>query len=181
MKQAYQLISKQTLLQAICLIVLGVSLLFNPTTVFEFSVIVISIYLVINGCLMIFSSVQAKKANQDYYTNFIFGLINIVLAIFLYFFAGKLILLLPVLLGLFILYNSIVNLIQGVQIQKQSSHKAGGYIVYSTIILIIGLILIFYPFKITILLFRVVGVILLVMGIVSAMGSRLISKEEKED
>ena len=180
MKQFYQFITKQMVLQGLCLLIIGAAILYNPKAVFDIIVLIISIYLLVNGSLRIVEGLRLKKKDEAYYSPLTIGISSIIAAIIIFIFASQFIGLLTILLGGFIVFSAVLNLIQGIQLQKYSLKKAAGFIIYSTVLLIMGLILIFSPYDPSNQLFRFIGFIFVVMGIAAIVSSIIFPSEMKE-
>lgn len=78
------------------------------------------------------------------------------------FFAPAIASILPILLGLAIICNGIFQLIMGLNM------KSTPWLIYSVLLLIGGIVLLFNPFASLLVLFQIFGVILIVMGVSEA-------------
>ncbi|HEN2009901.1 TPA: DUF308 domain-containing protein, partial [Enterococcus faecium] len=88
------------------------------------------------------------------------GLFFLILALIVYAFAPAIVSILPILLGLAVIINSLFQLFFSM------NTKAKSWSVYSSILLLIGgFVLLFNPFKSLMLLFQIFGFILIFMGI----------------
>ena len=150
---------RHTLLRAAVFIVLGSGIVFNPSAFFQFVGYLIAGYLTLLGLINIYDDYKIKKQVGSFGLGLFSGIILIILALAFLFFAPVIVSSLPFLLGFAIAINGIFQLIMAL------NGKQLGWIIYSILVLIAGLVLVFNPFKSFIVLLQVFGLILIFMGI----------------
>ncbi|BDP50030.1 membrane protein [Enterococcus faecium] len=155
-----QNIQKYALLRAAVYIISGIAIVLNPSAVFHFIGYLITAYLVLLGLLNLFEAYRFKRKTGSWSIGLFSGLFFLILALIVYAFAPAITTILPILLGLAVIINSLFQLFFSM------NTKAKSWSVYSSILLLIGgFVLLFNPFKSLMLLFQIFGFILIFMGI----------------
>ncbi|EMP9656051.1 DUF308 domain-containing protein [Enterococcus faecium] len=155
-----QNIQKYALLRAAVYIISGIAIVLNPSAVFHFIGYLITAYLVLLGLLNFFEAYRFKRKTGSWSIGLFSGLFFLILALIVYAFAPAIVSILPILLGLAVIINSLFQLFFSM------NTKAKSWSVYSSILLLIGgFVLLFNPFKSLMLLFQIFGFILIFMGI----------------
>lgn len=131
----------------------------NPSAVFHFIGYLITAYLVLLGLLNLLR-LTVLKGKQVLGVSVCSVVFFLILALIVYAFAPAIVSILPILLGLAVIINSLFQLFFSM------NTKAKSWSVYSSILLLIGgFVLLFNPFKSLMLLFQIFGFILIFMGI----------------
>ncbi len=155
-----QNIQKYALLRAAVYIISGIAIvLIAPSAVFHFIGYLITAYLVLLGLLNLFEAYRFKRKTGSWSIGLFSGLFFLILALIVYAFAPAIVSILPILLGLAVIINSLFQLFFSM------NTKAKSWSVYSILLLIGGFVLLFNPFKSLMLLFQIFGFILIFMGI----------------
>ena len=152
------------LLRAVVYIAFGIFAVIEPEMLFQSIVYVVSIYLAILGILGIFSGFRAKKETDTYGGSFISGIFLIIAAAIILFFAPAIASIFPFFLGILIVINAVYQLINAVN-AKNAGASGFGWIIFSLILAVLGIILIFNPFSSLLVLFQIFGGILILMAI----------------
>ncbi len=100
-----------------------------------------------------------KKQTGDWGFGLVSGIVFLIIALIVLVFASAIVSILPIILGLVIIANGLFELFFGL------NTKSKGWSLYSVLLLIGGLILLFNPFKSLMFLFQIFGAILIFMGI----------------
>ncbi|WP_430606249.1 HdeD family acid-resistance protein [Enterococcus sp. DIV0180] len=150
------------LVRAIIYIVLGVLIVINPRAVFNLIGYLITTYFCLLGIFNLFEDYKRKKQVGSWGFGLFSGIIFLILALVVLFFAPAIASILPILLGLAIICNGIFQLIMGLNM------KSTPWLIYSVLLLIGGIVLLFNPFASLLVLFQIFGVILIVMGVSEA-------------
>lgn len=154
-----QNIQKYALLRAAVYIISGIAIVLNPSAVFHFIGYLITAYLVLLGVLNLFEAYRFKRKTGSWSIGLFSGLFFLILALIVYAFAPAIVSILPILLGLAVIINSLFQLFFSM------NTKAKSWSVYSILLLIGGFVLLFNPFKSLMVLFQIFGFILIFMGI----------------
>jgi uncharacterized membrane protein HdeD (DUF308 family) len=155
---------RHTLVRAAVYIVLGSAIALKPTAFFHLVGYVIASYLVLMGLINIYDDYRVKKQTGSYGLGLVSGILFIILAAVFLLLASVIVSILPFLLGLVIAINGVSQLVMAL------NSKRFGWILYSAVVLLAGIILIFNPFKSFIVLFQVFGFILIFMGLSEVIG-----------
>ncbi|WP_165005952.1 MULTISPECIES: DUF308 domain-containing protein [unclassified Enterococcus] len=154
-----QNIQKYALLRALIYVVLGIVIVLNPSAVFHFIGYLITAYFALLGILNLFEAYRFKKRTGSWSLGLFSGLFFLIVALIVFAFAPAIVSILPILLGLAVIFNSLFQLFFSM------NTKAKGWSLYSIVLLIGGLVLLFNPFKSLMVLFQIFGFILIFMGI----------------
>lgn len=147
------------LLRAIIYILIGLAIAINPGGFFNFVGYLITGYLALIGLVNIFEDLKNRKNGGVFGVGLFSGIFFLILALIVWLFSKEIVSILPILLGLGIICNGLFQLVLGLNL------KSTGWIIYSVILLVLGFVLIFNPFKSVLLLFQAFGVILIFMGV----------------
>ncbi|MFV0560806.1 MAG: HdeD family acid-resistance protein [Enterococcus sp.] len=153
-------------LRAAIYLIGGIMILINPDGVFQIIVYLISGYIALLGIINCISGFKMKKQSGSYGLGLANGLIQIFLAILLLVFARTLVSVLPFILGLLIVLNGVLSFIQSLN----GSPRSMGWLIYSVLLTIAGVVLVFNPFQSTMFLFQIFGTLLIIMGISEGIG-----------
>ena len=162
-------------LRAILFIVFGLLIAIQPGMLIHFSVKGIALYRLIMGIIGLVNGLRERSASSNglMNTTTIFGIIELVGALFVWLFAKPLLSLLPFVIGVVLLIHGI-NYIMQVRSNKRyvNSSTLPSYI-YGALVVVVGFIMIFNPFGSLTVLFSIFGWVLVVMGIAEIFGTRV--------
>lgn len=151
--------------KGILYILLGIVALVIPETMEKTLGYMLGIVLVIAGGVSMISYLL-RDAQENYYRNdFVFGLVGIVLGIIVLLKVEIIISLIPLLLGILVIISGCAKLQDVVDMKRMNSGNWIVMLILALINLILGLVLIFNPFKAAALMFRMLGVGLIFSGI----------------
>ncbi|MGM9902594.1 hypothetical protein A5844_000096 [Enterococcus sp. 10A9_DIV0425] len=146
-------------LRAAIYIIAGLAIIVSPTTVFNFIGYLITAYFVLLGVINLVEAYKNKQRTGVWGFALISGLAFLVIGLIVFLFASAIVSILPIILGLIIIANGCLQLFIGLNTHSK------GWSIYSILLLIGGLILLFNPFQSLMVLFQIFGGILLLMGI----------------
>ncbi|MFB8488831.1 HdeD family acid-resistance protein [Enterococcus durans] len=146
-------------LRAAIYIIAGLAIVINPTAVLHFIGYLITAYFALLGLINILEAHKNKKQTGDWGFGLVSGIVFLIIALIVLVFASAIVSILPIILGLVIISNGLFQLFFGL------NTKSKGWSLYSVLLLIGGLILLFNPFKSLMFLFQIFGAILIFMGI----------------
>ncbi|MBO0462176.1 DUF308 domain-containing protein [Enterococcus sp. DIV1298c] len=146
-------------LRAAIYIIAGIAIVISPTAVFNFVGYLITAYFVLLGLINLFEAYKNKQKTGVWGFGLFSAIAFLVFALIVFLFASAIVSILPILLGLMILANGAFQLFISL------NTKSKGWSIYSVVLLIGGLILLFNPFKSLMVLFQIFGGILIFMGI----------------
>lgn len=151
--------------KGILYILLGIVALVIPETMEKTLGYMLGIVLIIAGGVSMISYLL-RDAQENYYRDdFVFGLVGIVLGIIVLLKVEIIISLIPLLLGIMVIISGCAKLQDVVDMKRMNSGNWIVMLILALINLILGLVLIFNPFKAATLMFRMLGVGLIFSGI----------------
>lgn len=156
-------VERSTLWQAIIYFVLGVLILLYPRFFFDVMVYVIAGYLAIMGIWMIFQGVRRRQGGLP--PAFFMGLIYLILAAVVFFFAETLASLLPILIGALFLFGGIIRLIQALGYRQSIAGRWIWFLIGSLLWIGVGILMLTNPFSSLLVLFQLFGGILIAISI----------------
>ena len=119
-------LERSTLWQAVIYFVLGVLILLYPRFFFDVMVYVIAGYLAIMGIWMIFQGMRRRQGGLP--PAFFMGVIYLILAAIVFFFAETLASLLPILIGSLFLFGGVIRLIQALGYRQSMAGRWFGFL-----------------------------------------------------
>ena len=154
----------EAILTGVLYILLGIVALVIPETMQKTLGYLIGIVLIVAGLISIICYLL-RDARENYYHNeFVFGLIGMVLGAAVLYKVEVIISLIPFILGILVLFSGCSKLQDAIDLKRLSYGSWAGMLVVAVINIILGIILICNPFKAAIVLFRVLGVGLILSG-----------------
>lgn len=158
-------LKKYAVLRGIIYILFGCFIVANPRTIFQLAVYLISAYIAIMGVFNAFEGWKVKKQTNAYGLSFLGGAIQIIFAGFILVFAKGIVSILPIFLGFIILIVGMSYAMQALNLRNYVNVKWVPMMVYSALLIVGGFVILFNPFKSTLVLFQMFGAILIFMGI----------------
>ena len=154
----------EAILTGVLYILLGIVALVIPETMQKTLGYLIGIVLIIAG-LVSMVCYLLRDARENYYHNeFVFGLVGIVVGAAVLYKVEVIISLIPFILGILVLFSGCSKLQDAIDLKRLSYGSWVGMLVVAVINIILGVVLICNPFKAAVLLFRVLGVGLILSG-----------------
>lgn len=165
-------IKRNMWLRAAIFIVLGLALAFYPQLSLNGIVKLIALYLAIMGAIDLIGGNKERTQGASMNQTMIGGIIKLVAAVFVFFFAKGLLNLIPFILGIVLLVHGI-NYVMQLRGHRQyvNVSPVPGYI-YGILLIIAAVVMIWNPFSTITVLIRIFGWILVVMGIFEIAGTR---------
>ncbi len=154
----------EAILTGVLYILLGIVALVIPETMQKTLGYLIGIVLIIAGLISMVCYLL-RDARENYYHNeFVFGLAGIVVGAAVLYKVEVIISLIPFILGILVLFSGCSKLQDAIDLKRLSYGSWVGMLVVAVINIILGIVLICNPFKAAVLLFRVLGVGLILSG-----------------
>ena len=155
----------EAILTGVLYILLGIVALVVPETMQKTLGYVIGIVLIVAGLISIICYLL-RDAKENYYHNeFVFGLVGMVLGAAVLYKVEVIISLIPFILGILVLFSGCSKLQDAIDLKRLGYGSWIGMLVVAVINIILGIVLICNPFKAAIVLFRVLGVGLIISGV----------------
>ena len=154
----------EAILTGVLYILLGIVALVIPETMQKTLGYLIGIVLIVAGLISIICYLL-RDARENYYHNeFVFGILGIVLGAVVLYKVEIVISLIPFILGVLVLCSGCSKLQDAIDLKRLGYGSWLGLLIVAAINIILGVVLIYNPFKAAILLFRVLGVVLILSG-----------------
>ena len=154
----------EAILTGVLYILLGIVALVIPETMQKTLGYLIGIVLIVAGLISIICYLL-RDARENYYHNeFVFGLVGMVVGAAVLYKVEVIISLIPFILGILVLFSGCSKLQDAIDLKRLSYGSWAGMLVVAIINIILGIVLICNPFKAAIVLFRVLGVGLILSG-----------------
>lgn len=154
-------ITQYDLLRGCLLTILGLVILWRPGMIFNGIVYIIAAYFALMGLLNLYTVLREKDHLAGSYAP---GILLILVALAVIVLAKPIVSFIPFLLGLFVVIGGVRQFLQEVELKHQGLAGTGWFI-FSILMIVAGAILILNPFKSVLLMFRIFGVIAIVVGI----------------
>ena len=180
MVEAIKKVTSHIIVNGILNIALGLAVLINPQGVFDISVGLLSIYLVIIGFINLFDGLREKKRSGGFGMFLAYGLFYIVSATIIYYFAVDILRAFPFILGLVILFSGFSQLFRAIHFRNIPNINTVPMFLYSAILIGLSLFFMFNTSISLILFFRIYGFILLVMGALDLFFVLYLNKKAKQ-
>lgn len=155
-------LERSTLVQAAVYVLVGVLILWNPRFFFDVIVYVVAGYFAILGLWAIVQGVRHRRDGLP--PSFFMGIIYLVIALIVFFFAEVLASLLPIFIGLLFLFGGVIRLVQALGYRRVMADRWLYFLVTSILWLVIGLLLVTNPFSSLLVLFQLFGGFLIAVG-----------------
>lgn len=155
----------EAILTGVLYILLGIVALVIPETMQKTLGYLIGIVLIVAGLISIICYLL-RDARENYYHNeFVFGLVGMVLGAAVLYKVEVIISLIPFILGILVLFSGCSKLQDAIDLKRLGYGSWIGMLVVAVINIILGIVLICNPFQAAIVLFRVLGVGLIISGV----------------
>lgn len=162
----------------ICTLVIGIIAMFYPNFTIKALGIVFAIYALVKGISLIYTDITLKEFRLPFET-LIPGILSIVCSIILFKEPDILQMIIPLVVGTWIIVENIMSLKLSIVMQRISSSSWIWVLILSIIDIILGFMLLFDPFS-SVAITTVVGIILAVESIVGIIDCITIKKNAKE-
>ena len=154
----------EAILTGVLYILLGIVALLIPETMQKTLGYLIGIVLIVAGAVSIICYLLRDARDNYYHNEFVFGLVGIVLGVAVLYKVEVIISLIPFILGILVLFSGCSKLQDAIDLKRLSYGSWVGMLVVAVINIILGVVLICNPFQAAVLLFRVLGVGLILSG-----------------
>ena len=154
----------EAILTGVLYILLGIVALLIPETMQKTLGYLIGIVLIVAGAVSMICYLLRDARDNYYHNEFVFGLVGIVLGVAVLYKVEVIISLIPFILGILVLFSGCSKLQDAIDLKRLSYGSWVGMLVVAVINIILGVVLICNPFQAAILLFRVLGVGLILSG-----------------
>lgn len=162
---------KYSIIISILMIILSIILIFNPIKSIETLIILFGIILTIDGIISFVSYFTTDKDNRLFSLDLLTGIATIVAGILTIMYRNDLINILPVMIGIWIIFNNLIKLQLSINLSTIISSNWICLLIISILLIILGIVLIVYPFASTVVVTTVVGIIMLISETINLVDS----------
>lgn len=160
MSSLFKTVQQHALLRGIVYILLGVFIFLKPNDAFNVIVYLISAYNAIIGIVKLVNAIKYKENST-----MAIAIFYLVFALIILLFAKPLASILPVFLGLIIIFGGVVRVSQSMTLKKYVDVSYLPMMFYGIILILAGVLLLFKPFASLIMLFQFLGALMVFSGI----------------
>ena len=160
-----KVIKKDALLTDLVYMVIGLLLILIPGFISDFICYLIGILVIILGINPIRRYFKLIDKTRSAKIVFILGILMILLGLFIILNPSMLASILPITIGAYLIVIALVKLSDAVEYKNSNYDKWYNFLLSSILTFIIGLVIVFNPFKTVTLVLRIVGIVLLIDGL----------------
>ena len=157
-------IKKDALLTDLIYMVIGLLFILIPDFISNFICYLIGILIIVLGVKPIHKYLKLIEKTRLSKMIFVVGIIMILIGFFIMLNPEKLASILPITIGLYLIVIALAKFSDSVEYKKLNYDKWYNFLLSSILTLIIGLVIVFNPFKTVTLAIRIVGIVLLIDG-----------------
>ena len=165
MRNLMETLAKYAILRALIYLMLGFLMLFFPNSMIHILVYILAAYLIIQGIINLVLYFRRRSQPDTAYFEIVSGVFFLILGLVLIVFLKPIISIVPIILGILIVLNGTIGFVQAIDAKKYGMKSGVAMILYNVVLVIVGIILMLNPFASVTVLFRVFGIIMIVMGI----------------
>lgn len=160
-------LERSTFIQAALYVVIGLLIILYPRIFFDAIVYLVAAYFAIIGLVAIVQGLRHKRNGLP--AGFFTGIIYLLIALIVFFFAETLASLLPIFIGALFLFGGIIRLIQAVGFRRTIANRWMYFMLSSLLWIGIGLLMLANPFDSLLVLFQLFGGLLIAVGVIEWM------------
>ena len=168
---------KSSLISSVCLSILGLLLIFEPTAV------IVSISYIIGAVLIAMGVLGAMRyfyAEIKSIIDIVYGVVTVILGIVVILYPNAIAKIIPYIMGILIIVSSVTKIQYAITLKKYNNEMWKSSLIISLITLIFGLFLVFNPFAAAEFVLKLVGWIILIYGILDLVSTIRLRNSFKE-
>lgn len=162
---------KSYAVSSIAFILLGIALLLWPGLSIRLVCGLFGLIILIKGIGSIVNYAKAEVRTMFSYFGWIFGAAAIALGVFLLVKPETVVSVLPILVGLFVMFDGIMRLQSAFELRNAGARNWWGFLLLALLSVVLGIVMLVNPFGTVEALVMAIGVILLVEGILNLVGT----------
>lgn len=168
----------RSILMSILFGVIGVYLFMNPSFVIHFISIILGIFMVVAGVFSLVKYFSSKE--KDFYgADLLYGVISCLAGTLLIFNPTTVASILPLVLGVWMVVNSVIKLQYAFSLKSLSDKPWAGAMIMALITLALGIVFVFNPFRGATFLMQFLGVSITVYAIIDLINAFSLKKNIK--
>ncbi|MBQ8043460.1 MAG: DUF308 domain-containing protein [Clostridia bacterium] len=161
------------LISTLLFLVVGIILVTNPVITLNVVTYVVETILIVWGIITIINYVRVESRHDVFSLGFVQGVVCILLALFLIVNPNILIIILPVCIGIWMVFGSLSRIQIAIKLNAWGQRTSGWYIFLAVLMFAIGLVIICNPFKTATIIVQALGIGIIaysVLDIIEAVG-----------
>lgn len=177
LEQGFQKIIFMEIVYAVVFAIIGLIIALNSEMTNKVVGLLMGTFLLVLGILNFFSFIDKNKIKLFSY-NFIFGILNIILGMFVMFNPLSIVNFLNITLGIWFIIESVNKIVYFIYLKKVGEESSKVVLVSSILFLLLGILIIINPFR-SIVITRTVGIFIILCNILNLNDLVLLRKRSK--
>lgn len=165
-----------SLLISIVFIIVGLFLFIRPDTTLSIISYIIGGTLLLSGIFSIYKYFTTELIGNMFSFDLVYGVLLIIAGMFLVFKPNLLATLFPIILGIWIIINSVTKFQYALVLKKAKNEDFGYKVLISVLTLIWGIVLLYNPFASSLLITQTIGVFIIVYAVLDIIDNFIIRK-----
>lgn len=171
---------KSSLITSIVLLIIGTLLLFKSNdTIIAISYILGSILFVL-GIIAIINFFRESSLNAYNDLNIVYGIVTIILGVLIISDPTAIATFIPFVVGLSILISSSIKLAYSIELKNDNDEIWKSTLIMSAIGALCGVLILFNPFKTSVMVFKIIGIFIIIYALLDIISVIQIKKDFKE-
>ena len=162
---------KGFLVSSLAFMLLGLALLLWPEVSLRMVCYLFGALILVKGLLSVWSYFKAEERAFFHYFTLAFGIAASALGVFLFLKPDTVVSVLPILVGLFVIFDGVVRLQSAFELRGLGHANWWGFLLLAGLSVALGALMVWNPFSTVQLLVMAIGVILLVEGALNLLGA----------
>lgn len=164
MKAIINTLEKEVLLRSIGLFVFGLLALFIPNMLFNATIIIIVGFLAIMGLFNLVGALRTKGKSEPYLFPLLYSILLLILALLVYLYNQQLASLTVILIGVVLLLNGTLDIFRYANGKEEIRQPVNALLIIGIVGVIAGVVVMINPFGSMMLLFRFIGIVLMIIS-----------------
>lgn len=178
MEKLIKSVYKSSIFTSMLLLVLGIMLLFKSDGT------IVAISYILGGTLIVLGLVAlisyiTKKDEGTNSLNIVYGTITIIFGILIIMNPTAIATIIPFVIGVGILINSSIKMMYAIELKNKSLESWKATMIMNSICALCGVLILFNPFKTSVLIFKIIGGCIIVYSIIDLISSHKLKKDLK--
>lgn len=175
MKDLINKITGHMIIESVVSILLGLILMFWPTTTTTAFIYLFGGYFAVLGVINIVSYVRSREATS----NLIVGALELIVALIIFVFPSEVGGAIGLIMGIAIVLVGILNVTRAIDLNRMGISSWLVVLILNIIVVIAGFVVIFNPFSSVVTLAQLIGIVLIGRGIIDLFSTMVFSKNLK--
>lgn len=156
---------KSSIATSIILLIVGILLLFRSSDTIIFISYMLGSILLVLGLIAIINFFRESSMNPFNDLNIVYGVVTIILGVIIVSNPTAIATFIPFVVGLGILINSSIKLAYSIELKNNGDELWNSTLILSTISTICGILILFNPFKTSVIVFKIIGAFIIIYSL----------------